>query len=118
MLKLGGQGKTFGSVSVHDIEVALKEKGVALDRRQIRLPEQIKSGGTFEAIIKLHSEVTVNIPIKVTVERVAAPETVDGGSERKKNKRKGRGRAEEQTEGASESPEAAAETRLQTTTTS
>ena len=68
-LKIGSQGKSFGSVSLRDIELALEQQGFKIDRRQLRLPEQIKGGGQFSLLVKLHSEVTATLPINVTVER-------------------------------------------------
>lgn len=67
-LKIGEKGKSFGSISHRNIEQALTEKGYTFDRKQIKLSEPIKSGGSYEIEIKLHSEVTAIVPITVEAE--------------------------------------------------
>lgn len=67
-LKIGEHGKSFGSLGTRDIEALLKEKGFELSRKQILLGEQIKSGGTFDFQVKLHSDVIVDLKAHVTVD--------------------------------------------------
>lgn len=76
-LKIGQAGKSFGSVSHKDVHEGLKKLGVELERRQISIPEAIKSGGTHEVLVKLHSEVIATLQVNVTVERSAMAVTVD-----------------------------------------
>ncbi len=85
-LKIGEKGKSFGSISLRDIEKSLTEKGFALDRRQLELKEQIKAGGDYVLHITLHSEVTVPVTIRVVVEKVEKKAERD-------TERKGRRRA-------------------------
>ena len=47
---------------------ALKEKGYEVDRRRIHLPEPIKETGDFTVTVRLHREVSVEIPVTVTGE--------------------------------------------------
>lgn len=70
-LKVGAQGKSFGSISGKDIESKLKELGYNVDRRQIKLADPIRSAGSFEVEVKLHSEVSVGIQLKVEAEQPA-----------------------------------------------
>lgn len=81
-LKIGEKGRSFGSISVRDILAALEEKGHVFDRRQIRLAEPIKSGGSFEVEVKLHSEVAARVAIEVKTEIVKAEKQTKG---KKKN---------------------------------
>ncbi|MSP62296.1 MAG: 50S ribosomal protein L9 [Myxococcales bacterium] len=61
-----GEGdKLFGSVTARDIEEALTEKGLKLDRRKIALPDPIRSLGVYTLDIKLTSEVTGKIKVWV-----------------------------------------------------
>jgi len=60
-----GTEKLFGSVTSMDIEKALKEKGIEVDRKRIQLPEPIKQLGEFTVPVKLHPEVTANLRVKV-----------------------------------------------------
>jgi large subunit ribosomal protein L9 len=72
-LKVGAGGKSFGAITARDIEAALKTLGYTVDRRQIRLVDAIKTVGAHKAEVKLHSEVTVPLQIKVLAAQVAAP---------------------------------------------
>lgn len=62
----GDKEKLFGSVTSMDIEKALKQKGVEIDRKRIHLPEPIKTLGEFLVPVKLHPEVSANLKVKVT----------------------------------------------------
>ena len=53
-LKMAGQERTFGSITARDIELALKEKDLVVDRRQIKFGEAVKRVGTYQVQIKLH----------------------------------------------------------------
>lgn len=64
--KAGDEGKLFGSVTTKEIEAALAEKGVTVDRRKIQLPEPIKTTGTFELPVKLGYDVNATIKVEVT----------------------------------------------------
>ena len=94
-LKIGERGKSFGSVSARDVEASLKDKGFELDRRQINLPEQIKSGGDFEVFIVLHSEVTTKVTARVTVERLEVK--ADKEAKPRKGRRKSQDVSEDET---------------------
>lgn len=64
-MKVGEEGKLFGSVTNMQIEKALKAKGLNVDRRKIHLDAPIKSAGDYEVPIRLSAEVTV--PLKLSV---------------------------------------------------
>jgi len=72
--KTGEKGRLFGSVTNMDIADALKEKGLTIDRKDIHLPEPIKSLGEFDVEIKLHHEVTPVVKITVLPEDGEIPE--------------------------------------------
>lgn len=63
--KAGEEGKLFGAVTAKEIEAALAEKGVAVDRRKIQLDEPIKAVGTFQIPVKLGFDVTATIKLDV-----------------------------------------------------
>lgn len=63
--KVGDQDKIFGSVTSKDIEMALQEKGFAIDRKMIVHDEQIKSLGEFKVKIKLHGGIEAEIKLNV-----------------------------------------------------
>ena len=62
----GEEGKLFGSVTNIDIERALRDKGVEVDRRRIALAEPIKQLGDFTVTVKLESEVEAHLKVNVT----------------------------------------------------
>jgi large subunit ribosomal protein L9 len=63
--RAGEEGKLFGSVTNIDIERALRETGVTIDRRRIVLAEPLKQLGDFTVPIKLDG--AVEAQLKVTV---------------------------------------------------
>jgi large subunit ribosomal protein L9 len=67
--KTSSSGKIFGSVNTIQIAEALKEKGFDIDRKNITLPEdQIKEVGKYNAVIKLHREVKVEVGFEIVAE--------------------------------------------------
>ena len=66
--KVGEHGILYGSVTSMDIAEALKERGYEIDRRRITLREAIKETGDFTVPVRLHREVTVDIPVEVAPE--------------------------------------------------
>ncbi|MBA3242234.1 MAG: 50S ribosomal protein L9 [Acidobacteria bacterium] len=66
--KVGEHGILYGSVTSMHVAEALKEKGYEIDRRRINLPEAIKETGDFTVAVRLHREVTIDIPVTVTGE--------------------------------------------------
>jgi large subunit ribosomal protein L9 len=66
--KVVDEDKLYGSVSVGDISQALKEAGVEIERKLIRLDEPIKSLGEFQVSIKVHADVTAEFTVQVVKE--------------------------------------------------
>jgi large subunit ribosomal protein L9 len=92
-IKVGAKGKSFGSVTTRDVETSLKALGYEVDRRQIRINETIKGPGVYTVDVKLHSEVTV--PVQVKVIAVQPPPTVSAEGKAEKGKKRGRKKTEE-----------------------
>ncbi len=68
-IKLGEGGRTFGSVSSKEIAEALnKQLGIEVDKKKINLKETIKTAGTHEVEIKLHTQVTAKLTVEVVGE--------------------------------------------------
>src|SRR5258705_11331272 len=63
--KVGEAGVLYGSVTSMDVAHELKEQGYEVDRRKIVLREPIKRFGTYTVPVRLHREVTVDLPISV-----------------------------------------------------
>ncbi len=75
--KAGESGTLFGSVTSMDIESALTEKGYEVDRRKIVLKTPIKEIGEYTVPVKLHREVTLELPITVSIEGEAIQEKLE-----------------------------------------
>jgi len=64
-LETGESGKSFGSVTNMDIHKKLEEAGIDIDRHTIKLNKPIKTTGSHEVDVKLHSEVSVFLRLEV-----------------------------------------------------
>lgn len=64
-MRVGADGRLFGSVTNRMIEDALQEKGLEVNRRRIVLEEPIKKVGTYDVDIRLHQEVRASVQVKV-----------------------------------------------------
>lgn len=66
--KTSSTGTIFGSVTNIQIADALKEKGFEIDRKLIVIKDPVKEVGAYKATVKLHKEVSVEIPFEVVSE--------------------------------------------------
>lgn len=67
-MKVGEEGKLYGSVTSTMIAQELNAKGYDIDKRHIILEESIKTLGVFDAKVRLHPEVSTNIKVWVISE--------------------------------------------------
>ena len=62
----GTDGRLYGSVTAKDVSERLqKEYGINIDKRKIVVNDPIKSYGTYHLDVKLYTEVTGKITLKV-----------------------------------------------------
>jgi large subunit ribosomal protein L9 len=66
--KVSSTGSIYGSVSNIQIAEALAKLGYEVDRKIILIKETVKVTGSYTATIKLHKEVSVEIPFEVVAE--------------------------------------------------
>ncbi len=65
----GEGGKLFGSVSATDISEALSDqKNITIDKKLITIDESIKEVGTYQVVIKPHSDVEFSVSLDVVAE--------------------------------------------------
>lgn len=65
-IKMGENGRTFGSISSKEIAEAIKEQlGHDIDKKKIVMKDAIKAPGTRTVGIKLHSQVTAEMTVKI-----------------------------------------------------
>ena len=64
----GANEKLFGSVTTREIEAALAEENVMIDRRRIVIAEPIKSLGVYTVQLKLHGGELADLKVWVVKE--------------------------------------------------
>ena len=65
-VRIGEGGKLFGSVTGKDVADALKkDHHIDIDKRKISLTPEITGIGEYEAIIKVHPEITSTIKVHI-----------------------------------------------------
>ena len=65
-VRIGKDGKLFGSVSGSDVAKALKDShSLNVDKRKISIQGDVTGAGVYDAIIKLHPEVATKIKVEV-----------------------------------------------------
>ena len=66
--KAGENDQLFGSVTAGDISAALEKQGYTIERKKIQLEEPIKTLGDFKVAVKLHRDVSLEVPVHVVRE--------------------------------------------------
>ncbi|MCI7071323.1 50S ribosomal protein L9 [Bacteroides pyogenes] len=66
--KVSSTGTIFGSVGNIQIAEALAKLGHEIDRKIIVVKDAVKEVGSYKAIVKLHKEVSVEVPFEVVAE--------------------------------------------------
>ena len=67
-VQAGEEDKLFGSVTNADIQEALAQEGIELDKRKINLEEPIKKIGIYTVEVELHPEVKSTLKVWVVKE--------------------------------------------------
>jgi large subunit ribosomal protein L9 len=66
--KAGDNDQLFGSVTSRDIAEALEKQNYKIERRNIQLPDPIRTLGDHKVTIRLHREVPVEVTVHVVKE--------------------------------------------------
>jgi large subunit ribosomal protein L9 len=61
-------GRLYGSVTAQDVAEFLERNGVAVEKRRVLLAEPIKALGQYQVGVRLHAEVTAELPVTVARE--------------------------------------------------
>jgi large subunit ribosomal protein L9 len=85
-LETGATGKAFGSITVKDLEEALKKElpNATIERHAIQLERPIKETGQHEIPIKVHSDVTATLKVSVKSASEVAAATAPAAADDKK----------------------------------
>ena len=62
-MQVGDEEKMFGAVTTKDIQTALEEKGISIERSALMLDESIKALGIYHIPVNLVGELTAEIKI-------------------------------------------------------
>jgi len=66
--KAGEEGQLFGSVTANDIAEALAAQNYTIERRKIQLEHPIKQVGEYKVPVRLHKDVTIEVPVNVVAQ--------------------------------------------------
>ena len=67
--KAGDEGKLFGSIGTRDLANLLNEKGVEVEKQQLRMPHGIiRELGEYEFSIHLYSDIEITLKVAVVAE--------------------------------------------------
>jgi large subunit ribosomal protein L9 len=66
--KTSSTGTIFGSVTNIQIADELAKNGFEVDRKSIYIKDPVKEVGSYKATIKLHKEISIEIPFEVVSE--------------------------------------------------
>lgn len=67
--KVGTSGKIFGSITNIQVADAIKNTtGVEVDRKRLKIQDNIKSLGTYSAHLEMHKDVTLDFSFEVIAE--------------------------------------------------
>lgn len=64
-MRVGENGRLFGSVTSKDLEEAMREEGLLISRKDIQLDDQIKELGNYSVPIKLRQGVVAQLKVWV-----------------------------------------------------
>ncbi|MCL1867461.1 MAG: 50S ribosomal protein L9 [Paludibacter sp.] len=66
--KASQTGKIFGAVAAAQLADAFEKAGYNVDKKNISLKEHVKEVGSYSATLKLHREVSIDVPFEVVAE--------------------------------------------------
>ena len=68
-VRIGENGKLFGKVTGQTVADALKKENIDIDKKKITVKGEVTGEGEYEAVIKVHPEITSNVKFTVVKER-------------------------------------------------
>src|SRR5262245_58241603 len=69
--RANNEGHLFGSVSGAQIAAALRDKGINVDDKQVRLEQPLKEIGVFDVVVHLHATVDATVKVWVVQQKPA-----------------------------------------------
>lgn len=71
-MKVSATGSLYGTVTNHHLAAELQQRGIEVERKYISVKD-VKTVGEFTATVRLHKDVTVELPFAVVAEGATAP---------------------------------------------
>lgn len=87
-VKTGEGGKMFGAITAQDIHDRLAQNGLQIDKKKIHLFTPVKTLGQHTVKIKLHADVTVDLPFDVVSENPIEPVATEAQPEGEKTEKR------------------------------
>ena len=69
--RANAEGHLFGSVGAAQIAAALRDKGINVDDKQVRLEQPLKEIGVFDVVVHLHATVDATVKVWVVQQKPA-----------------------------------------------
>ena len=69
--RANAEGHLFGSVTQTQIASALREKGIPVDDRAVRLDQPLKEIGVYDVVVHLHASVEATVKVWVVQQKPA-----------------------------------------------
>lgn len=73
VVKTGEGGRMFGAITVNDVHDKLVAAGLEIDKKRIHLHTPVKTLGKHQVKVKLHPDVSVELPFDVVSENPIEP---------------------------------------------
>ena len=70
--RANAEGHLFGSVGAPQIAAALREKGIVVDDKQVRLETHLKEIGVYDVVVHLHATVEATVKVWVVQQKPAS----------------------------------------------
>lgn len=67
--RANAEGHLFGSVSGSNVAAALREKGIPVEDRQVRLESPLKEIGVYDVLVHLHADVEAKVKVWVVQQK-------------------------------------------------
>ncbi len=67
-VRVGGEGRMFGSVTAQDIAAALEKRGHGVEKQKIVLPHPIKELGASTVVVRLMTDVHADLHVNIVAE--------------------------------------------------
>ena len=76
-MRVGEEGRLFGSVTAPQVAEALEAKGITVDRRRLSLPGEVRAVGVYTATVRVSPEHTADVKVQVVPTEDSLDSTVD-----------------------------------------